>query len=374
MKKQLLKATSTPLASIFGSGFLIIIPILAGAVGPYSIWAVIIMCLFAFLIGSILRFNIRNAEPVIKNKTEKTTLRFENVSDVAISLAYIISVCLYLKILATFVLGSLQIDTTFNQNILATSILILIVIVGYVKGLDKLEVIEQWALYITLLIVVLLILAFVNYDIVSLKANTLQLPKTPNHTPWEIITIVSGTLIVFQGFETPRYLGATYDADTRIKASRLSQIISIIIYILLVALALPIVTKLNGVYKDNSLTTITKIASSVLVVPLIIAAALSQFSASIADTIAAADNMEELSGKRIKEKFGYLIVGVGAVFLVWLANTEEIIALASKAFAFYYMLQCVVAITVSKSRIQKLGILLLAMLLMFIVLFAVPAA
>ena len=31
--KQLLSATITPLASIFGSGFLVIVPILAGAVG-----------------------------------------------------------------------------------------------------------------------------------------------------------------------------------------------------------------------------------------------------------------------------------------------------------------------------------------------------
>ncbi len=32
--KPIVDATSTPLSSIFGSGFLIIVPILAGAVGP----------------------------------------------------------------------------------------------------------------------------------------------------------------------------------------------------------------------------------------------------------------------------------------------------------------------------------------------------
>ena len=35
--KTLVEATSTPLASIFGSGFLVIVPILAGAVGSYSV-------------------------------------------------------------------------------------------------------------------------------------------------------------------------------------------------------------------------------------------------------------------------------------------------------------------------------------------------
>lgn len=38
---SLVDATSTPLASIFGSGFLVIVPILAGAVGSYSVLAFI---------------------------------------------------------------------------------------------------------------------------------------------------------------------------------------------------------------------------------------------------------------------------------------------------------------------------------------------
>ncbi len=47
--KTLIKATSTPLASIFGSGFLVIVPILAGAVGPYSVYAMVGVCLLAYL-------------------------------------------------------------------------------------------------------------------------------------------------------------------------------------------------------------------------------------------------------------------------------------------------------------------------------------
>lgn len=42
--KKLLGATATPLASIFGSGFLVIVPILNGAVGPYSLVAMACVC------------------------------------------------------------------------------------------------------------------------------------------------------------------------------------------------------------------------------------------------------------------------------------------------------------------------------------------
>ena len=55
---KLIDATSTPLSSIFGSGFLIIVPILAGAVGSYSVLAMAVVCALAFAVGSVIRFNI----------------------------------------------------------------------------------------------------------------------------------------------------------------------------------------------------------------------------------------------------------------------------------------------------------------------------
>ena len=55
------------------------------------------------------------------------------------------------------------------------------------------------------------------------------------------------------------------------------------------------------------------------------------------------------------------------------ASTLTILSIASRAFAFYYFLQCLVAISVSKSTAQKVAISLLASALAFITLFAVPA-
>ena len=189
-----------------------------------------------------------------------------------------------------------------------------------------------------------------------------------------MLTIVAGTLIVVQGFETPRYLGESYDAPTRVAASRWSQIISTGVYVIFVALALPLVASLNGHYDDNSLIKLAGLASALLPVPLIIAAALSQFSAAVADTLAATGNLEEVTHKGLKERWGYILIGGGAIALTWSANTLEIVALASRAFAFYYMLQCFVAISVSRSALQKLGMLLVAVALGFIAVFAVPAS
>jgi hypothetical protein len=84
--------------------------------------------------------------------------------------------------------------------------------------------------------------------------------------------------------------------------------------------------------------------------------------------------MQETTHGHLKAKWGCIFVGGGAIALTWSASTLEIVALASRAFAFYYMLQCLVAICVSKSSMQRVGMALLAAALGFITVFAVPAS
>ncbi len=371
---KLIAATATPLSSIFGSGFLVIVPILAGAVGRYSVLAMASVCALAYAVGSVIRFNIKHAEPVLAATPGEATLSFERSSDFALVLAYVISVCLYIHILSAFVLTGLHMDSETNEDLLTTTVIAAITLIGATKGLKALDILEQWGLYVTLLIIVLLLGGFAHYDwTVWRSASGITLTGALDHTPWEVLTIVGGTLIVVQGFETPRYLGSTYEADVRVKASRWSQIISTTVYLLFVALAMPVVHTLNGKYNDDSLIALVGVAASLLVIPLIAAAALSQFSAAVADTLAATGNLQETTRGHLKDKWGCILVGGGAIALTWSANTLEILALASRAFAFYYMLQCFVAISVSKSTVQRVGMAMLAAALGFITVFAVPA-
>jgi hypothetical protein len=372
--KKIADATSTPLSSIFGSGFLVIVPILAGAVGKYSVAAMAAVCALAYAVGSVIRFNIRHAEPVLADNPSEATLSLERSSDLALVLAYVISVCLYLHILSSFVLGGFHADTELNENILTTAVIALIMTIGLTKGLGALGKLEKIGLYVTLLIIVLLLAGFSAYDVKAIVSDVgLTMPKSTPHTPWEMLTIVAGTLIVVQGFETTRYLGGQFDADTRVSSSRWSQIISTVVYLVFIAVALPLVHTLNGQYDDNSLIKLAGTAGGILVAPLIIGAALSQFSAAVADTLGATGNMEEATHGHLTSKWGTILVGGGAIALSWSASTEEILAIASRAFAFYYMLQCFVAITVCKSTPKRIGMVAIAIVLAFITIFAVPA-
>ena len=107
--------------------------------------------------------------------------------------------------------------------------------------------------------------------------------------------------------------------------------------------------------------------------PLIAAAALSQFSAAVADTLAAAANLREASSGRIAPRWGYLAVGLAAMALAWTGSTFTIIALASRAFAFYYLMQCVVAWSVCRNNRERMKFVAIGTVLAFVLIFAVPA-
>ena len=55
-----------PAASIFESGFLVIVPILNGAVEKFSLFAMALVCAVAYGGGSVVRFNITAAEPLLE--------------------------------------------------------------------------------------------------------------------------------------------------------------------------------------------------------------------------------------------------------------------------------------------------------------------
>ena len=371
--KTLLGAITTPLASIFGSGFLVIVPILAATVGSWSVAAMAGICGLAYAVGWVIRHNIRHAEPLLAANPPEATLAFERGSDLALVLAYVVSVSLYLHIMAAFVLGGLGLDTALNESLLATATIVIIVVIGVTRGLKKLEALEQWALYVTLLIILVLIAGFANYTFAAAGSSTgLILPGATTASAWETVTVLAGTLIVVQGFETTRYLGEIYDAPTRIDGSRWAQIIATAVYLVFVGFALPIVYNLHGQYDDNSLIQLAGFAAGILVIPLVIAAALSQFSAAVADTLAATGSLEEVTRQHLKVKYAYLWIGGPAIALTWSADTYQLVAIASRCFAFYYLLQCLVGISVSKSAVQKCCMAAIAAVLGFITVFAVP--
>ncbi len=376
---RLWRATVTPLASIIGSGFLVVAPLLDTVVNGWAPLVILVIIVLAYAIGSVMRFNIRYLEPCLDNGEISKPLSFlTRLSDLALALAYVISVTFYLRLLASFLLRAVEADHDLIANIITTVILGFIGILGFIRGLHALEELEEYAVNVKLAIIAALLFGLVWFDIDWAISGKDHFHFAEIHGWEDTLRVLAGVLIIVQGFETSRYIGDEYDTGTRIRTMRYAQWLSGAIYLVFVSLSLPMLSGFNAEPDETAIIELSEKVAAILPAMLIIAAAMSQFSAAVADTVGAGGLLHEVSRKRIRPRRGYAMVTVFGIALVWMADIFEIIALASRAFAFYYLIQTLAAIAVSP-RVEKhkwfnlTWHVLVAIVLALVVIFAIPA-
>jgi hypothetical protein len=382
-KSESWQATLTPLSSIIGSGFLIIAPLLASVVGVYSPLAVTGIVVLAYAIGGVIRFNIIHAEPLLHDRKAHPVLyKIDLFANTALSFAYVTAVAFYLSLLSSFLLTYIGLeDSPSLERTLTTIIIVFIATTGFMRGLGGLEKLEAYSMSLQLSIVAALLIGIFIYDYNFIQSER-SLAFDVQDRSWIIkACILCGILLVVQGFETSRFLGEKYSADVRVRTMRRAQLISGALYVVSVIALMPIVQHLNlADIKIAEIVAATGLAAAVLPLMLIVAAIMSQFSAAVADTVGAGCLASESSRGKLSTNKGYLVVSVFAIILVWTADLLEIISFASRAFALYYLLQCVVALMASYCHsehkaycTQRAHFATVATILALIVVFAIPA-
>lgn len=380
-------ATVTPLASIIGSGFLVVVPLLANIAGTEAVWAILIIVLLSFWIGGALRFNIQHEQVITAQmlpgkqtgKSEAVTAQLERLSEVSLAFAYVISITFYIRLMCGFVLTGVDAYTPFNADAMATAILLFIGFFGWLRGLNGLEQLEGFSVTIKLAIIASLLAGLAYYDVQ--QGYDLAGLATPEGDTWNRLRQLAGMLLIVQGFETSKYLGASYGPSLRIRSMRIAQVLAGIIYITFVALAMPLMAPYaTATPNETAIIELSGKVTLVLPILLVIAAAMSQFSAAIADTIGAGGVIEKETTQRISARAGYALISIFAVALLWTTHIFELVALASRAFALYYLLQALLAarlaLKVSSGRRrnwQVFSYLVLSVLLLLVVLFAISA-
>jgi len=93
----------------------------------------------------------------------------------------------------------------------------------------------------------------------------------------------------------------------------------------------------------TAIVQMTQPVAIVLPVLISIAAIGSQFSAVVADNEGAGGLLEDITKKRLPMRYAYFLILLVTIALTWETNVHGIIAYASRAFALYYALQCMVA-------------------------------
>ncbi|MFT7537822.1 MAG: hypothetical protein ACI85K_003783 [Hyphomicrobiaceae bacterium] len=378
------RATVTPLASIIGSGFLVVVPLLGNAVGGYAPIAMMSVVVLAFAVGAAIRFNIKHLEPLVtKSQASLTIVRLDRASAIVLGFAYFISVAFYLRLLASFALRGLEIESELLELCVTTAILAFLGIAGWIRGLSFLERLEEYSVSIKLAIIAALVFGWAAHDVTLVGEFDLAASLPKNLDWWHVVRLMAGVLIVVQGFETSRYLGREYSPELRVVTMRRAQIISALIYVVFVSLTVPSFHLLGQEVSETAVIDLSRVVASILPSMLIVAAVMSQFSAAVADTIGTEGLLAQALGKRwsLPANSGYVLVAVVGIALVWSSNIFAIIALASRAFATYYALQCLLAAMVASGcaphrRRQPghaLGFAALAILLLVAAVIAVPA-
>ncbi len=337
-------ATVTPLASIMGSGFLVSAPLLAGTVGNLALPCMMGLLVLAYLVGGVIRFNIRYFEPIEKSERGPAQI-IAFTSRIVLAGAYFISVSYYLQLLAAFGLSALGLQDQTLAHGMTTALLATIGGIGIWRGLDALESVEKYAVSLNLGVIGALLAALLYYNARLLLGDEWALPAVSSNLEFRDLRVLLGLLIVVQGFETSRYLGNQHSAAQRIATMRYAQLLSSTIYILFIGLATVLFH--DGLGTDvTAIILMTRPVALVLPLLLSVAAIGSQFSAAVADNVGAGGLIEDITGRRVPARYAYLLILVVTLAITWETNVNQIIAYASRAFALFFTLQCLVAIIV----------------------------
>ncbi|WP_460273355.1 APC family permease [Celeribacter sp. ULVN23_4] len=343
-RAQLWKATITPLASIIGSGFLVLGPILAQAYGAWTPLAMALLCLLAYAIGSAVRFNIA---ALARAKHGPLTAKMERLASWALAFAYVISVAYYLNLLGAFAVSLTPWGSETAGRIVTSAVFAVILIVGWTRGFAALERMEQVSVGLKLAIIGGLLVGLAWFF--AGKAETQSLIVTPaSLTGWPALTLLFGLIVTVQGFETSRYLGEEYDAPTRVRSMKLAQWVSTAIYMVYVVLMAYVFAPDQIETSETAIIDMMAYVAPILPAMLVIAALAAQFSAAVADTSGSGGLVEELTKGRVPVKAGYAVLVALGLVLTWALDVFQIISWASKAFAAYYTVQGAIAVVLAR--------------------------
>ena len=338
-RATLWRAAITPLASIIGSGFLVLGPILSVSFGGWAPLVMAGLCGVAYLFGGAIRFNIAYLD---RAQGDGSPQPLETAASWALALAYVISVAYYLNLLGSFAAILIPQGSDVLAKIITTGVFLVILTVGWARGFSALERLEQVSVGLKLSIIAGLLFGLAWYFAEQSIAGTLII-RPAQVGILEGVLLAFGLLVTVQGFETSRYLGAEYDAPTRMRSMRVAQGVSTFIYMIYIALLCYAFVPDADALSETAIIDMMGVVAPILPVLLIIAALSAQFSAAVADTNGSGGLLAELTRGRLSTRASYgVLVGCGLV-LTWAFSVFEIIGYASRAFAMYYALQAFIA-------------------------------
>jgi hypothetical protein len=336
------KAMVVPLANIMDVGFIVLSPIIVVLVGYDAPWVMLGLCLLAIFMGFAISYNINNYEPLV-GKPDKLH-RWNSAALWSLVLASVANIAYYALLLMTLVL--LPIGDLYSPELAsatAAALLAALMVYGFVKGLAKLNDLGNKTTAFNLAAIVAVLVAFAIFNIQRLVGTDFDWPDFNAPNDAETFRKVLGLFALVQGFEASRYLGAYFSTEVRIKTMRSAQYIASIVFVLFVALSLILFATVKVKPDAAAIFTVSS-EVSVFLPFLIMAAALgSELSAIVNATESRTDMLAQQVGDRLPKRWTFPLLLVPTILVVLLTDVTSAVALASRVFALYYLLQAYIA-------------------------------
>lgn len=369
------QATVVPLANIMDIGFVAMAPIIVHITGLDSPLTMAGLCGLGYSMGWVMRYNIRRFEPVSGEPGHlRTTAR---AAQWALIIASMVNVAYYLQLMGDAVIYpfDLGVDSPL-PTIIAVGSLIALGVIGYFFGLTKLNQLGQRTTAFNLAAVTAIIVGFLAYNASVAMAGNWYLPDyNPPLTP-ESTRKLLGFFALVQGFEASRYLTEQYSAERRIRTMRIAQIIATVAFILFPASALILFAEVRPEPTPEAVLFIAAAASPVLPWLALALAIGSQASASVNAIASRSDVMRELSDNQIPRRLTFPLLAAGAIAVVLVTDVFSAVAAASRVFALFFALQCLLALVLARRYNewpQFVGIALVGIAMLLIAVFGISS-
>lgn len=234
-------------------------PVLERTLGSLSVVGAAAVCAVARVVSTSVRHCVRVVEPALESGSpDRVNAWLDRAGDAVIVVAYVISVALYLRIMAQYAVGFADPGgSALWERVLACAAVVVIMVVGITRGFAGLNLLDRFSLGVVLALTTLLGGTLLFHDVRSLFGGGVDLPPVPNVGIGEVLLVLGGIVITVQGFETVQYLGDRYDAETRVWASRLAQLVAASIYVGFVAVATPVMGLGTAEGPDGTLLDVT---------------------------------------------------------------------------------------------------------------------
>jgi hypothetical protein len=364
------QATVVPLANIMDVGFIVMSPIIVVLIGYTAPLFMLGLCLLAIANGFAISYNIHHYEPLIGTKDPANAIAA--VAKWALFGASIVNIAYYAQLMMSLVLSPLGWYTADRVAVASVVVLLTVAIIGYRWGLGSLSRIGDRTTAFNISAVVAVLAAFVAYNIQEAIAGQWELASYDPPVDATTFRQLIGFFAIVQGFEASRYIGKQFSANVRISSMRRAQVIASIVFVTLLASTLLLYSQVRPEASATAVFAISEHVSAFLPWLLLVAAIGSQLSAIVNASASRSDLLIEATHESIPRKYTFLILLVPAALVVVLTDVTDAVAVASRVFAGYFVIQSVLAgflAARSRSWLTVAGFTALGLAMAFIAIF-----